>query len=269
VASEALQAALTERYDALTGALRDRLISFVLGAFDSLGSYRDNDAAEFLDRVVPVVVAAQAQMGNLTDAYMTAMIGDMMGTAAAPAGVVLDEALRGTPPDEVYHRPFVQTYTALAAGQDYVDAVAQGRNRLLSITETDLQLARTQAARQSMQRGGVRFFRRRLNKTSGTCALCVIASTQRYRVENLMPIHPGCHCKPEPLPGDRDPGQIIDEGLLREAHAAIARDTGQSDAGGRAPDYRQIIVTREHGEIGPLLAVRRHEFTGPKDIGSA
>ncbi|MFF2189248.1 hypothetical protein [Streptomyces sp. NPDC058155] len=268
MADEALQAALSDRYDALTGSLRDRLISFVLAAFDSLGDYRDSDAAEFIERVLPVVLGVQQQMGQLTDAYLSAMIADMLGGAAAPAGVVLDEALRGVPPDEVYRRPFVQTWTALSRGADFVDALGQGRTRLLSITETDLQLARTHAARESMERSGARFFRRRLS-SGKNCALCTIASTQRYRVAELMPIHPGCHCKPEPLPGNRDPGHVIDEELLREAHDAIARDTGQSDRGGRAPDYRNIIVTREHGEIGPLLAVRRNHFTGPEDIPAA
>ncbi|EST22755.1 hypothetical protein [Streptomyces niveus] len=266
---EALQAALADRYDALSGSLRDRLIGFVLDAFDSLGDYRDADAALFIERVLPVVLATQQQMGQLTDAYLTSMIADMLGGAAAPAGVQLAEALRGTPPEEVYRRPFVTAYTALSRGADYVDAIGQARTRLLSITETDLQLARTHAARQSMQRGGARFFRRRLNKTSGTCALCVIASTQRYRVAELMPIHPGCHCKPEPLPGNRDPGQIIDERLLEDAHDAIAKGVGSSDRGGRTPDYRDVIITREHGEIGPLLAVRRDHFTGPDDIPAA
>ncbi|MFJ2113113.1 MULTISPECIES: hypothetical protein [unclassified Streptomyces] len=265
---EALQAALSDRYDALSGSLRDRLIGFVLDAFDSLGNYRDADAALFIERVLPVVLATQQQMGQLTDAYLSSMIADMLGGAAAPAGVQLGEALRGTPPEEVYRRPFVTAYTALSRGADYADAIGQGRTRLLSITETDLQLARTHAAQQSMRRGGAQFFRRRLS-SGKNCALCTIASTQRYRVENLMPIHPGCHCKPEPLPGNRDPGQIIDERLLEEAHDAITKGVGSSDRGGRAPDYRDVIITREHGEIGPLLAVRRDHFTGPDDIPAA
>ncbi|MGW7197541.1 hypothetical protein [Streptomyces chryseus] len=262
---EALQTALTERYDSLSTSLRARVIQFVLDAFDSLTGHRDGDAAAFVEQVLPTVLAAQAQMGQVTDAYLSAMIADMLGTAAAPAGVQLDEALRGVPPAEVYTRPFVTTWTALARGKAYSAAVAEGRTRLLSITETDLQLARTHAAQQSMQRGGARFFRRRLTGTKN-CALCTIASTQRYRVENLMPIHPGCDCKVEPLVGNKDPGQVIDESLLREAHDAVAKGTGQSDAGGRAPDYRDVIITRQHGEYGPLLAVRRHEFTGPDDI---
>lgn len=264
---EALQHALSDRYDALSTSLRSRVVQFVLDAFDSLGGYRDADAAVFVEHVLPTVLAAQAQMGQITDAYLSAMIADMLGGAAAPTGVALDEALRGVDPAEVYRRPFVTTWTALSKGRAYAQAVDEGRTRLLSITETDMQLARTHAARQSMQRGGVRYFRRAL-RGPGNCALCTIASTQRYRVENLMPIHPGCNCKPEPIVGNKDPGQIIDERLLREAHDAVATAVGQSDGGGRTPDYRQVIITREHGEYGPLLAVRRHEFTGPSDVSS-
>ncbi|WP_399142173.1 hypothetical protein Q3A86_32755 [Streptomyces sp. NBUA17] len=180
----------------------------------------------FIERVLPVVLAAQQTMGQITDAYLAAMVADMLGGAAAPVGVQLDEALRGVAPEEVYHRPFVTMYSALASGHDYAASLGEARTRLLSITETDLQLARTHAARQAMQRGGVRYFRRRLTGTKN-CALCVIASTQRYRVKDLMPIHPGCHCKPDPLPGDRDPGQIIDEDLLKEAHDAVAKGSAR------------------------------------------
>lgn len=265
---EALQSALTERYDALSTSLRSRVISFVLDAFDSLGGHRDGDAVEFIEQVLPIVLAAQQQMGQITDAYLSTMIADMLGGAAAPVGVALDEALRGVDPAEVYTRPFVTTWTALSRGKAYAQAVTEGRTRLLSITETDLQLARTQAAQQSMRRSGAQFYRRRLTGTKN-CALCTLASTQRYRVESLMPIHPGCDCKVEPLVGNRDPGQIIDEALLRDAHAAVAKGVGASDAGGRAPDYREVIITRQHGEYGPLLAVARHEFTGPDDIAGS
>ncbi|WP_406202604.1 hypothetical protein OG331_31800 [Streptomyces sp. NBC_01017] len=264
--SEAVQEALSQQYDAITGRLRERLLAFVLGAFESLGNYRDADAAGFVEQVLPVVLGAQQQIGALTDAYLATMVADMFGGAAAPAGVKLADDLRGVPAAEVYARPFATVWTALGEGRDMTEAVGLGRNRLRSVTDTDLQLARTHAARQSMRRSRAKFYRRRLSG-SKNCALCVLASTQRYRVEKLMPIHPGCHCKPVPIPGDRDPGQIIDERLLEDAHDAIARTVGQSDRGGRAPDYREIIITREHGEIGPLLAVRRHEFTGPKDVG--
>ncbi|MFM9637610.1 hypothetical protein [Streptomyces turgidiscabies] len=264
--SEARQEALSQQYDTITGRLRDRLLAFVLDAFGSLSSYRDADAAAFVEHVLPVVLGAQQQIGALTDAYLASMVADMFGGAAAPAGVQLADDLRGVPAAEVYARPFVSVWNALSEGHDMGTAQSVGERRLQSITDTDLQLARTHAARQSMRRSRAKFYRRRLSG-SKNCALCVIASTQRYRVEKLMPIHPGCHCKPVPIPGDKDPGQILDEGLLKEAHDAVSLGIGQSDRGGRAPDYREIIITREHGEIGPMLAVRRHEFTGPKDVG--
>lgn len=262
---EALQQALTDRYDALSTSLRDRVVAFVMAAFDTLGDYRDEDAAQFAETVLPIVLASQQQMGQITDAYLSAMIADMLGEAVLGTPEALPEDLRGVPPDEVYRRPFVQTWTALSAGKGFAEALGEGRNRLLSITETDLQLARRQSARGALRRGGVQFYRRRLG-SGKNCALCTIASTQRYRVADLMPIHPGCHCRPEPIAGKRDPGQIIDRALLEEAHDAIAAAGESVDRGGRAPDYRDLIITRQHGELGPLLAVRRHDFTGPRDV---
>ncbi|MEU7331413.1 hypothetical protein ABZ668_22980, partial [Streptomyces parvus] len=113
---EALQTALTDRYDTLTGSLRERVLTFVLAAFDSLPAYRDTDAAAFLERVLPVVLGVQQQMGQVTDAYLTAMLTDMLGTttATAPATSAVAEQLRGVPAAQVYERPIVQVRTALS-----------------------------------------------------------------------------------------------------------------------------------------------------------
>lgn len=264
--SEATQAALDARYATLSTALRARLLAFVTAAFESLGNYRDSDAAAFVEQVLPVVLGVQQQMAELTDGYLAQIIADMLGGAAAPAGVQLDDALRGVPPEDVYRRPFATVWTALGNGKSMTEAVTEGRNRLQNITATDMQLARTHATRQAL--AGDRRFRyfRRVLRGRSNCALCVIASTQRYSKERLMPIHPGCDCGVRPIPGDQDPGQIIDERLLQDAHDAVAKGTGEADRSGRAPDYRDIIVTREHGELGPLLAVKRHDFTGPRDV---
>ncbi|MEU3528830.1 hypothetical protein AB0E62_34115 [Streptomyces sp. NPDC038707] len=264
--SEATQAALDARYTSVTVALRQRLLGFVLQAFSGLSSYRDEDATAFVEQILPVVLGAQQQMGALTDAYLSSMVGDMFGGAAATLGVQIPGAIRGVPPEEVYRRPFVTIWSALAEGKSMTDAVRQGQNRLTSITGTDLQLVRTEATRQVL--GGddrVKFYRRVL-RGSYNCALCVIASTQRYHKEKLMPIHPGCDCGTRPLPADQDPGQVLDPELLEAAHDAVQAGTGKVDRGGRLPDYRDIIIDRQHGELGPIMAIRRQDFTGPKDI---
>ncbi|MGW6531467.1 hypothetical protein [Streptomyces venezuelae] len=263
--SEATQAALDARYTSVTVSLRQRLLALVAQVFTGGGSYRDADADAFVEQILPAVLGAQQQMGALTDAYLSAMVADMYGGAATAAGVAIPENIRGVPPEDVYRRPFVTVWTALSQGKSMTEAVRQGENRLASITGTDLQLVRTEATRQVLSNSSVRFYRRVL-RGSYNCAMCVIASTQRYRKERLMPIHPGCDCGTRPLPPGRDPGQVIEPDLLEAAHAAVAKGTGQADRGGRLPDYRDIIIDRQHGELGPLMALRRHDFTAPKDL---
>ncbi|WP_399142277.1 hypothetical protein Q3A86_33130 [Streptomyces sp. NBUA17] len=263
VANEALQAALNDRYDAMSTSLRDRLITFVLDAFDS--SARTATRTPRCSSSVCCRSCSRRSRPWGRSPTRTSRRWSPTCLARPRRSVCSSTRRYGAWRPRRCITGRSSPCTARSSGHDYAASLGEARTRLLSITETDLQLARTHAARQAMQRGGVRYFRRRLTGTKN-CALCVIASTQRYRVKDLMPIHPGCHCKPDPLPGDRDPGQIIDEDLLKEAHDAVAKGVGSSDRGGRAPDYREVIVTRQHGEYGPLLAVRRHEFTGPDDI---
>lgn len=264
--SEATQAALQDRYATLATALRGQLLELLLRLFSVSGSWRDADAQAFVEQAAPAVEGAQQQMSLLTEAFLAAALSDMFGGSAEPRGVQLPQPLRGVPLPEVYLRPFVTVWTALAGGKDLTTAIREGAHRLESIASTDLQLARTHTVQKATQGDRrARYFRRVL-RGSYDCALCVLASTQRYSKGELMPIHPGCDCSVEPLPGDVDPGQIIDPKLLEAAHAAVTAGVGESDRGGRSPDYRDVIITRQHGELGPLLAVRRHDFTGPSDL---
>jgi hypothetical protein len=180
--------------------------------------------------------------------------------------------LRGVPYEEVYRRPFATVYTHLSRGAPLEEAVERGATRLAGIAEADLQQTYAHAAQAAMEALDVpeadrpRFWRRVLIGT-GNCALCVIASTQRYRVEELNPIHPGCDCEVAPLFGS-DPGQVIEPDLLDQVHTAVEELTGDHDRGGRATDYRRLMVqmTREHGELGPMLVRPRDAFTSADDL---
>lgn len=149
-------------------------------------------------------------------------------------------------------------------------AVHKGRIRLEELVESDLQLAYSHASRLAMERSeeraAIRYWRRVLRGES-SCALCVLASTQRYRVEELNPIHPGCDCEVEPAAKD-DPSAREDKDAADRLHAAVQELLGTSDRGGRAPDYRQIMVQtiRIHGELGPLLVRPRDNFTSKSDV---
>jgi hypothetical protein len=269
-------AGLDARYAAAGTTLRQRVLAFVTQAFHALGNYRDADAAVFVEQVLPTVLGAQAQMGALTDAYLAQTLTGMLGVEVAPVGVELPEQLRGVPPEEVYERPFRTIYTALGEGKSLTQAVTEGTARLTSVTSTDLQLARTTAAQQvGAATPGFHYFRRVL-RCSHNCALCVIAATQRYSKAKLMPIHPGCDCGISPIPPGASTQQVIDPELLDAAHDAIgaAGETvdragnvlGRRANGSLIRDYQDLIITHEHGEIGPLLAVRRQNFTGPGSL---
>jgi hypothetical protein len=263
------QAALIAAATSAQARLRERLRALVLGLFDGLGSWRDADRDRFVATVVPLVAGAQRQAASLMDAYLATLRADMTGDQIRPTGAIPDLAkLRGgVPATEVYARPFADVWAELAAGRDFSQALAAGRLRAEQITTTDLQLAKTHTAQAVLESDEQVVGYRRVLTGSESCGLCVVASTQRYRRGELLPIHPGCDCGVALIIGHSDPGHVLNAGLLDQAHAAITERFGVQDATGRNKlDYRDLLVTHEHGEIGPVLARRGDAFTGPDDI---
>jgi hypothetical protein len=265
------QAALIVAFNTAEAKIRAHLVAYVLGLFGGLGSWRDRDRDRFAAQVAPVVAGAQRQVASLMDAYLTALLSDMRGTRGRPTGAIPDVSrLRGVDPLEVYGRPFVDVWAELADGRDLSQALAAGRLRAEQITTTDLQLAKTHTARARLEDDPNVVGYRRVLTGSQSCGLCVVASTQRYHRSGLLPIHPGCDCGVAPIVGDTDPGQVINGQMLEDVHDAIQQRFGVSDRSGRQPiDYRNLLVTHEHGEIGPVLARAGQDFTGPDDLGES
>ena len=253
--------------------------------FRQLGSWRDDDIARYLNIVGPQIDGLKLQAANLQAAYYQE-VAKANGESFTPQPVrsqdLTDQTLRNGPsPQEVYRRPFVEVYTALAGNQLLRTAVERGAARASSLAETDIQLASRQAGFKQRQGNNNIVGYRRVLTGSENCALCAIASTQRYRKNDLKPIHPGCDCGEEPIYGDFDPGQVIDQTGLDSIHEALqqqlgVRDYQARDAGigktvqygdnVRLADFTEIIATREHGEYGPTLVWRDQRFTGPNQI---
>lgn len=255
-------------YQAATAAIRARVVEYARRLWLGSASLRDEDVERIVSRLVPAVQSGQRQVAQLTDAYIS-RVAAFAGVEWS-AGLNLDDIVnyRGVPAVEVYRRPAVTAYTALSRGVPYAEAVQQGLNRLVSITSTDMQQAKNRAAAAGIDRSGFEFFRRVLSG-SENCALCAIASTQRYRRGDLLPIHPGCDCGVAVMFAPSDPGQVIDSPTLELIHNEVERVTGSVDRSGRAPDYRDLVVTNLHGELGPTLGWRGETFTGPADLGRA
>ena len=247
---------LTEAYDSQVHAIRQQITAFGQAYWDSLPHYRASAVEDMIQAITPRVTAGQLRIADLTRAYLAQCARELGWKVVLPS-IDQDEirGARGVDPRVVYRRPAVDVYTALAAGKPLPQAAAEGRLRLTQLIGGDMQLAKVHASRQSMrgypEEG--QFYRRVLTGREN-CALCVVASTQRYYRGDLLPIHPGCDCDVQPLPPGLAVNQVIDEDLLEQVHQITADRLGVSDRGGRTPDYRKLLTVSEHGEYGPTLS---------------
>lgn len=288
-----IAATLIAAYVAATVALRAR-VKLMTDAWFGAEGYRTQGAEAFINAMVPTLDIAQQTMADLTSAYLTQQIVTLGGgtTAAVgiPSSLVTGSAIRGVDPAEVLRRPYEQLWTALSQGKSLDQAVQIGRVRAESISMTNLQLAKTAAGREVMRGDSRVVGYRRVLTGLHSCGLCIIASSQRYHKADLMPIHPSCDCAIAPIIGTHDPGRSINSATLTQGalmsgktesgvpvyghdgtielgdlvgpvHDAIQERFGQHASDARTIDYRKVLITHEHGEYGPTLAVASHSFT--------
>lgn len=250
-------------------ALHQRVIEALARLFLGLADWRDPQP--FVAQAVPFLHGAQTALIAMVDAYIAALLSRDLDTPIAPAGLdpgPIIAATRGNDvtADQTYARPLHTVWTALGEGWPLAEAVELGATRAREIAETDLQITHAHAARAAITGSPAAAHVtgwRRVVKGEASCALCVIASTQRYTVEQLNPIHPGCDCGVVPITSaDR---HVIDRKLLDAAQTAAKQLVGFHPS---REELRNVTlqITREHGEHGTVLVNPRHRFTGPGDI---
>lgn len=254
---------LDAAYAAQAKAVRARVQAFAAARFGA-GQFYDADVARFVGQVAPVVLAGRRQTAALTDSYLSSVL--KSAGIKVPAHKPVDtDTLRGVDVTEVLTRPFVTVRAGIFTNG--IDAAKQaGVARLADIIATDMQLAKTHTSRNVFSRtGGVHGYSRVVSGGK-TCALCLVASTQRYSKEDLLPIHPGCGCSVSPITSGSPWDQDAADARLEDTHAAVQEQLGVSDSGARAPDYRKVVVVHDHGEIGPVLGRAQDNFAGPSVI---
>lgn len=260
---------LDRRYGSAVRGIWTSVLGRTSRSFLGLGSWRDADVRRFQRQALPVILAGERQVASLTASYLEQLYKDVDGGArrvSLDLDKVTGKSLRGVDPTDIYERPFKELRAALGEDVALDEAIQRGAHRLETLVKTDLQLARTHTVREVSDDMPQFTYTVRELQGEYDCALCMIASTQRYHKRDLAPIHPGCDCLVKLVTADYDPGQVIDEERLERVHDLVAEAVGKSDRGGRAVDYRKIIIANEHGEIGPVLGFKGQRFTGPDDI---
>jgi hypothetical protein len=282
-------AATVAVYQSTSLQLRENLAAFITRLWNSLGTYGNGKIPEFTRQLIPVVAGSQQQMAAMTSAYLANQRAAALGAPLRVTGVsprlVTGAAVRnGTAPADVYERPFHTVWRELGAAKDgtagpmpqeAIDAAIEaGLKAAVSSAMTDLQLTKTRTSRLIVSQDKRAICYRRILEGAYSCGLCVVASTNRYGKSELMPIHPGCDCSVMPMYDtgeDRLFGEAADA-TLASAHDAVAATFGASSPaasvipGSRGAKYRDVLITHQHGELGPVLAVRGQKFTGPGSL---
>lgn len=226
----------------------------------------DTTATRWVDRIAPIAEASQTQSlllaSSTLQSYIDRASGDTTVLREPNVAELLAQVRNGVSIAEVYMRPVITARRYISEGFSLNEALRQGRIRALNTIDTDVMLAARVGAHDTMRRDKRVVGYRRVPGGSA-CKFCVLASTQRYHREQLMPLHPHCHCTVAPIVGTADPGQVLNRGLvdqLMTEDPALGKRGAARDA---ARAYHDEVVVHDHGELGPLLAQRGQHFTGP------
>lgn len=274
--------ALVAAYGAASTTLRTNLLSHVGNLWKQLGSYRNADMAKFIRQIVPVIQGAEQQMAANTAAFIAQQRQIALGGTATPAAVRLADVTgratrNGTAPAEVYGRPFHQVWRDIGAGKNPTQAIDEGLTYVQNLAATDLQRTKQLTGQKIVSADRKAIGTRRILEGDHSCGLCIVASTMFYIKKELLPIHPGCDCGQEVIYADEASHlRALNLGRLQDVHQAIADAFGRDSSAartipgalvaGKPVAYKDVLVTHEHGELGPILAVRGQHFTGPSDL---
>jgi hypothetical protein len=217
--------------------LRKAVAQRVEALWRGLPGYDDADAEVFRKEAAAIVKAGQRSSISTVDAYLARYM--KRAALGLDADQIIGNLRGGVPGEDVYRRPFVTAWTALKDGAQWADAVEAGLSHALASVEGDIQMAARQAA-SDVGQADERIHGYARVTGGGACELCVIASTQRYHVEDLMPIHNRCGCTVEPI--TEPTGRVI------ERRTRIETDD-------------LTVEIRDHDELGPTLTNADHDFT--------
>lgn len=237
-------------YDASAMQLQTRTVDGAGRLWQALPVGLDAQAvAQWLQQMIPLIEGAQRSVGALTSSYLAAV--GLVSTAqrrppvGVPMGLMNDAQLRGVRTSEVYLRAVDEARYQSTIGKSLEEAHSIGLDRVQAAAATDLQLAKTHASRYVMNRDPRITGYRRV--THGRCCnLCELAASRVYHKSDLMPIHARCTC-----------GVVPEYGATLEAvqlGPPALEDRGDA------------VAVHDHGELGPVLAVKGQDFRGPADL---
>jgi hypothetical protein len=217
--------------------LRAQAAARTQAAWESLGSWDEADVDRFLTIVVPLILGAQRASSALTNAFLAFAVG-RQPLPLDPDRITGAFLRAGSPPADVYRRPFVSYWAALKEGKPWDDAIGIGLERATSTAEMDVQLAMRQTLVEvGAQDAAILGYRR--VPDGDACEFCRLIAGRRYLTADLLEVHNRCGCGVDVI---------------------TAANRGDF-TGKRDNDLPPQVAIHQHGELGPVIADAAHDFT--------
>lgn len=233
-------------------------------AFD--GWYDDAAVAALGARIGGQVQSVQRAVAQVTDVFAARTMSQLKGSIVKPVGAVPVSGLRlKTTPALTYTRLGEAYRFAVSKGAAPEKALKLVTDRGQAMAATDTQLAQRAQWHRFMQGHRVDGYRRVIHpelSKGGTCGLCIAASDRIYHVDELLPIHTGCHCGVLPIINGVDVGHRLNQDDFKRLYA----ESGSTSA----DDLKRTQwVIHQHGELGPVLAHKGDDWRSPADVADA
>lgn len=262
---------LVETYAAQNASIVDALLKVLLQIWLPFTWWGRPDMVNAAAAASAVQVdTATRRARRLSRAFMLRQL-ELLDAAPDVLPPLVDTYERGgTPIVEVYKRPARQLEHKLRELQkqtpekplDWADRVPDDvwktfEDRLTSLVEDDIAATvRDEAQKVLWAAPKVIGYRRLIHpefSKTGTCGLCIVASSRFYTKSELMPLHDKCKCTISPMTKTQDLGLRLNDEDLAKIYAAAGSTY--------AEDLKRVTVeVREHGELGPILTRKGGSF---------
>lgn len=256
--TEAELAAWLDTYTQVLEELKTQAAEAAEAAWMSFGGWYETAAVMALAaELADASTAAQQTAAGIAAQYVETLLAVLDIRVPAVAAPKLQPVRNGADLKLVHSRPAETFRRAIATGGEDTEAADLAIQRGSGLMRTDLSLVTRETERSYYAEAGIKGYRRvvrpELSK-SGSCGLCIVASNQVYKSDDLMPIHPPwCKCTTMPILGEDDPGRRLNDADLKAMYAAAGSTSTE--------DLTNVRVqVNEHGEFGPVLTRKGDGF---------
>jgi hypothetical protein len=268
-----------------TAAQAAALIGASVDSFD--GWYATDRITRWSGDLARQSESLQLGLARLVDAYIARLSSLITGKRVRPAGAIdVSELRTGVSHAGAYARAadvyrwqqsrldtFAKQLPEIPSGTSAAGAVSvtpptlqtpaeAARERAEAVADLDSQLVVSRQSQKSYAaQRDVIGYRRVLHPElarTGSCGLCVAASTVSYHKQDLLPIHARCSCTTAPVYDAADVGDALNAIDLEQIYRdAGAHPKAERAAFGRTTFGRDLKRVRyqvdDHGELGPIL----------------